>query len=239
MSTLGALLDATAVHPGRTGRTHLRALAATNGVPDHRVDAVLTMTGLTDAAARRIGTYSLGMRQRLGIAASLLGDPRTLVLDEPVNGLDPDGVHWVRELARSLAAEGRTILISSHLMSEMALTADRVIVMGQRTCHHGRARSLTSSPTPPDPPSSSARRAAPTSLPSSPREVAGWRAPHPTERLSFTGITAEAIGDLAAAHAIPLHQLTSQQGSLEDAFLALTEGEQQFASGAPLNEERR
>ena len=110
------------------------------------------MTGLTDAAAQRIGTYSLGMRQRLGIAAALLGDPTTLVLDEPVNGLDPDGVHWVRELARSLAAEGRTILISSHLMSEMALTADRVIVMGRGRVITRRGRSRTSSPTRPGPP---------------------------------------------------------------------------------------
>ena len=238
MSTLGALLDATAVHPGRTGRTHLRALAATNGVPDHRVDAVLTMTGLTDAGARRIGTYSLGMRQRLGIAASLLGDPRTLVLDEPVNGLDPDGVHWVRELVRSLAAEGRTILISSHLMSEMALTADRVIVMG-------RGRVITEGPIA-DVIAHATRSSV---LVRSPRSsdlaavvaTKGGRVEStaPDGALVLSGITAEAIGDLAAAHAIPLHQLTSQQGSLEDAFLALTEGEQQFASGAPLNEERR
>ena len=238
MSTLGALLDATAVHPGRTGRTHLRALAATNGIADHRVDAVLTMTGLTDAAARRIGTYSLGMRQRLGIAAALLGDPATLVLDEPVNGLDPDGVHWVRELARSLAAEGRTILISSHLMSEMALTADRVIVMG-------RGRVITEGPIA-DVIAHATRSSV---LVRSPRShdlaavvaTKGGRVEStaPDGALVLTGITAEAIGDLAAAHAIPLHQLTPQQGSLEDAFLALTEGEQQFASGAPLNEEQR
>ena len=180
MSTVGALLDATAVHPGRTGRTHLRALAATNGIGDGRVDVVLTMTGLTDAASRRIGTYSLGMRQRLGIAAALLGDPATLVLDEPVNGLDPDGVRWVRQLARSLAAEGRTVLISSHLMSEMALTADRVIVMGQRARHHGRPHRRRDRARHPVLGPASAHRAAPTWPPSSPRTEAAWTARRPT-----------------------------------------------------------
>jgi ABC-2 type transport system ATP-binding protein len=238
MSTVGALLDATAVHPGRTGRTHLRGLAATNGIGDGRVDVVLTMTGLTDAAGRRIGTYSLGMRQRLGIAAALLGDPATLVLDEPVNGLDPDGVHWVRELARSLAAEGRTILISSHLMSEMALTADRVIVMG-------RGRVITDGPIA-DVIAQATRSSV---LVRSPRSADlagivtanGGRVDSTAADggLVLTGITAEAIGDLAAAHAIPVHQLVSQQGSLEDAFLSLTEGEQQFAAGEPAGKESR
>ncbi|WP_239526066.1 ATP-binding cassette domain-containing protein [Microbacterium sp. B35-30] len=238
MSTVGALLDATAVHPGRTGRTHLRGLAATNGIGDRRVDAVLAMTGLTDAAARRIGTYSLGMRQRLGIAAALLGDPATLVLDEPVNGLDPDGVHWVRELARSLAAEGRTILISSHLMSEMALTADRVIVMG-------RGRVITDGPIA-DVIAHATRSSVLVRSPRSPDLAAivtanGGRVEStaPAGALVLTDITAEAIGDLAAAHAIPLHQLVSQQGSLEDAFLSLTEGEQQFAAGQPADKESR
>ena len=238
MSTVGALLDATAVHPGRTGRTHLRGLAATNGIGDGRVDVVLTMTGLTDAAGRRIGTYSLGMRQRLGIAAALLGDPATLVLEEPVNGLDPDGVHWVRELARSLAAEGRTILISSHLMSEMALTADRVIVMG-------RGRVITDGPIA-DVIAQATRSSV---LVRSPRSTDlagivtanGGRVDGTAADgvLVLTGITAEAIGDLAAVHAIPLHQLVSQQGSLEDAFLSLTEGEQQFAAVEPADKESR
>ena len=131
MATLGALLDPTAVHRGRTGRTHLRALAASNGIRDERVDRVLEMTGMTDAAHHRISTYSLGMQQRIGIAAALLGEPTHLMLDEPVNGLDPDGVHWVRQLVRELASTGCTVLISSHLMSEMSLTADRVIVIGR------------------------------------------------------------------------------------------------------------
>lgn len=238
MSTVGALLDATAVHPGRTGQTHLRALAATNGLSGGRVDVVLSMTGLTDAASRRIGTYSLGMRQRLGIAAALLGDPATLVLDEPVNGLDPDGVRWVRELARSLAAEGRTVLISSHLMSEMALTADRVIVMGRGRvitdgpiadviAHATRSSVLVRSPR------NSDLAAVVTSSGGRVESTA------PAGAVVFTGITAEAIGDLAADHAIPLHQLISQQGSLEDAFLSLTEGEQQFAAGTLIDEEQR
>lgn len=128
---LGALLDPTALHPGRSGRAHLRALAATNAIPSARVEEVLAQTGMTDAAKRRVGTYSLGMRQRIGIAAALLGDPRTLVLDEPVNGLDPDGVHWVRALMRSFADRGRTVLVSSHLLSEMAVTADHLVVMGR------------------------------------------------------------------------------------------------------------
>jgi ABC-2 type transport system ATP-binding protein len=127
----GALLEAKAFHPGRSARNHLLCLAASNGISRSRVDAVLELTGLAGAAARRAGGFSLGMSQRLGIAAALLGDPPVLLLDEPVNGLDPDGVVWIRTLLRALAAEGRTILLSSHLMSEMALTADRLIIIGR------------------------------------------------------------------------------------------------------------
>ncbi|NUU21678.1 MAG: ABC transporter ATP-binding protein [Streptomycetaceae bacterium] len=128
---VGALLDAKALHPGRSGRDHLRALARTHRIPRTRVDEVLGKVGLTDVAGRRAGTYSLGMGQRLGIAAALLGDPATLIFDEPVNGLDPDGVVWIRGLIRSLAAEGRTVFVSSHLMSEMQLTADQLVVIGR------------------------------------------------------------------------------------------------------------
>src|SRR5690625_2874245 len=127
----GALLDAKGVHPGRTARSHLRALAATHGISDARVDDVLDLTGLTQVARKRVGGFSLGMGQRLGIAAALLGDPQTLILDEPVNGLDPDGVMWVRGLLRHLASEGRTVVLSSHLMSEMAQIADHVVVFGK------------------------------------------------------------------------------------------------------------
>src|SRR3954447_23883670 len=128
---VGALLEAKAVHPGRSARNHLRWLADSNGIDRRRVDHVLDLVGLADVAHRRSGGFSLGMGQRLGIATALLGDPATLLLDEPVNGLDPEGIQWVRQLLRSLAAEGRSILVSSHLMSEMALTADRLIVVGK------------------------------------------------------------------------------------------------------------
>src|SRR5207249_2718244 len=128
---VGAVLEPRAFHPGRGARAHLAALAASNGIPSARVDEVLGMVGLEGAARRRAGRFSLGMAQRLGIAAALLGDPGVLLLDEPANGLDPEGIRWIRELMRSLAAEGRTVLISSHLMSEMALTADLVVVIGR------------------------------------------------------------------------------------------------------------
>ena len=128
---VGALLEARAFHPGRSARSHLAALAASNAVPRARVDEVLDLVGLTGVAGRRAGTFSLGMGQRLGVAAALLGDPAVLLLDEPVNGLDPEGVRWIRDLLRSLAAQGRTVFVSSHLISEMALTADRLVVIGQ------------------------------------------------------------------------------------------------------------
>jgi ABC-2 type transport system ATP-binding protein len=128
---VGAVLDAKAFHPGRSARAHLTALAASNAIPRRRVGEVLAQVGLASVASRRAGTFSLGMAQRLGLAAALLGDPRVLLLDEPVNGLDPEGVRWIRNLLQSLAASGRTVLISSHLISEMALTADRLIVIGR------------------------------------------------------------------------------------------------------------
>ncbi|MCO8269846.1 ATP-binding cassette domain-containing protein [Actinoplanes sp. TRM 88003] len=131
LRTVGALLDAGAFHPGRSARAHLLALAAGNDITPSRVDQVLATVGLSDVAARRAGTYSLGMRQRLGVAVALLGDPGVLLLDEPVNGLDPEGIRWIRDLLRGLAAEGRTVFVSSHLIAEMALTADRLVVIGQ------------------------------------------------------------------------------------------------------------
>jgi ABC-2 type transport system ATP-binding protein len=131
LKAVGALLDAGAFHPGRSARAHLAALAASNDIPGSRVEQVLRIVGLSDAATRRAGTYSLGMRQRLGVAVALLGDPGVLVLDEPVNGLDPEGIRWMRDLLRGLAAEGRTVFVSSHLIAEMALTADRLVVIGR------------------------------------------------------------------------------------------------------------
>ncbi|MFI7425909.1 ABC transporter ATP-binding protein [Micromonospora sp. NPDC049836] len=131
LRSVGALLDAGAFHPGRSGHAHLAALAASNDIPRSRVEQVLRVVGLSDAAKRRAGTYSLGMRQRLGVAVALLGDPGVLLLDEPVNGLDPEGIRWIRDLLRALAVEGRTVLVSSHLITEMALTADRLVVIGR------------------------------------------------------------------------------------------------------------
>jgi ABC-2 type transport system ATP-binding protein len=131
LGEVGALLEARAVHPGRSARNHLLSLAATHAIGASRVDQVLDLAGLSDVAGRRVGSFSLGMRQRLGIASALLGDPGTVILDEPINGLDPEGVRWVRNLLKALAAEGRTVFLSSHVMSELALTAQRVIVVGQ------------------------------------------------------------------------------------------------------------
>ncbi|MBB4764722.1 ABC transporter ATP-binding protein [Amorphoplanes digitatis] len=131
LRTVGMLLDAGAFHPGRSARAHLTALAASNDIPGSRVEQVLRVVGLSEAATRRAGTYSLGMRQRLGVAVALLGDPGVLLLDEPVNGLDPEGIRWIRDLLRGLAAEGRTVFVSSHLIAEMALTADRLVVIGR------------------------------------------------------------------------------------------------------------
>jgi len=131
LRTVGALLDAGAFHPGRSARAHLAALAAGNDISASRVEQVLGIVGLSEVAGRRAGTYSLGMRQRLGVAVALLGDPGILLLDEPVNGLDPEGIRWIRDLLRALAAEGRTVFVSSHLIAEMALTADRLVVIGQ------------------------------------------------------------------------------------------------------------
>lgn len=229
MSTLGALLDPSAVHAGRTARTQLRALAASNGIGRDRVDEVLRLTGMTDAATHRIGTYSLGMRQRIGIAGALLGDPRILVLDEPVNGLDPDGVHWVRSLMRSLADDGRTVLVSSHLMSEMALTADRVIVLGRgRLIADGTVADVVARAT---------RVEVLVRTPRADELVAEIASPDvdvtstDDGALVVAGIDAARIGDLAAARGIPLHELTPQQGSLEEAFLKLTKDDREYKAG--------
>ncbi|MCK6080808.1 ATP-binding cassette domain-containing protein [Microbacterium sp. EYE_5] len=222
LTEVGILLDAKAVHTGRSARNHLRAMAATHGIPRSRVDEVIEITGLQSVAGKRAGGFSLGMGQRLGIAAALLGDPRILILDEPVNGLDPEGVRWVRQFVRAQAAEGRTVLLSSHLMSEMAQTADHVIVLGK-----GRVladagideivRAWTST----------------TVAVRSPRadELGALLAgPDVTVTsvesglLEVTGVAASTIGDTAANAGIALHELTPRSGSLEDAYLALTEG---------------
>ncbi len=234
LTEVGVLLDAKAVHTGRSARAHLRAMAATHGIPNSRVDEVIALTGLESVARRRAGKFSLGMGQRLGIAAALLGDPGTLILDEPVNGLDPEGVRWVREFVRHLAREGRTVLLSSHLMSEMAQTADHVIVLG-------RGRVLADAPLgelvaawtanevvvrTPQPAELAASLQA--SGPSAGGPVAVESVTDGTLRV--TGLPAAAIGDLAAARGIALHELTPRTGSLEEAYMALTEGSVQYQS---------
>jgi len=217
---VGALLDAGAMHPGRSARNHLVWLADSNAVPRARVDVVLEMVGLTEVAHRRVGTFSLGMGQRLGIAVALLGDPQVLIFDEPINGLDPEGILWVRHLLRSLADEGRTVLVSSHLMSEMALTADHLIIIGRgrllatgsvaefidtTSGHHVHA--LT--------PDAAA-------LGELLRGKGATVTPDGSQGLSITGIESREVGIAAAGAGLTLYELSTQHASLEDAFMELT-----------------
>ncbi|MGN9765094.1 ABC transporter ATP-binding protein [Micromonospora sp. SD12] len=225
----GALLDAGDVHGGRSAVAHLWALARSNGIARSRVDEVLREVGLSAAARRRIGGFSLGMRQRLGIAAALLGDPPVLLFDEPFNGLDPEGVRWVRDLFRRLAAEGRTVFVSSHLMSEMQNCADRLVVIGRGRLiaeqslaefAAGSSRAAVSVRTP-DAAGLAAVLAA---------EGADVR-PGDAGALIVTGLTAARIGDLALAHRIVLHELSTRTASLEDAFMALTADSVEYLAG--------
>jgi ABC-2 type transport system ATP-binding protein len=225
---VGALLEARSVHTGRSAYNHLLALARTQGIPRTRVDEMIDLVGLRDVARKRAGQFSLGMGQRLGIAAALLGDPSTVMLDEPVNGLDPEGVHWIRTLLKQLASEGRTVFVSSHLMSEMALTADHLIVIGRgrliadlsvdefvrtasgtrvrvRTPHATRLRELV--------------LGLHVSVTSNERNV-----------LEVEGINSDQVGDLAAANGIVLHELVPVQASLEEAFMELTREDVEFKS---------
>ena len=225
---VGALLEARSVHTGRSAYHHLLALAQTHGIPKRRVHELIDLVGLHEVADKRAGQFSLGMGQRLGIATALLGDPSTLLLDEPVNGLDPEGIHWIRNLLKDLAAEGRTVFVSSHLMGEMALTADHLIVIGR-----GRLIADTSVE------DFVARASAKVVLVRSP-ELQRLRvlleAPGVTfeggERgsLEVHGLTTEQVGDAAAAHGIAIHELTPQQASLEEAFMSLTRSEVEFAA---------
>jgi ABC-2 type transport system ATP-binding protein len=226
---VGALLDASALHPGRTAEAHLASIARSNGIGRRRVAEMLQLTGLEPVAKRRLKGFSLGMKQRLGIAVALLGDPQTLMFDEPVNGLDTEGIAWIRQFLRALAADGRTVLVSSHLMSEMAQTADRLIVIGRgRLIADTTTAQLTES---------SARRDV---LVRSPRaaELAGLiqaRGATTTAEdgaLAVTGLDAPAIGDLAAGAGIALHALIPRTASLEDAYLDLTGEAADFRAGA-------
>jgi ABC-2 type transport system ATP-binding protein len=229
---VGGLLESKAVHPGRSAHNHLRALASTNGIATGRVDEMLELVGLASVARKRAGKFSLGMAQRLGIAAAMLGDPSVLLFDEPVNGLDPEGILWVRTLLKRLAAEGRAVFVSSHLMSEMALTADHLVVIG-------RGRLI-------------ADEAVATFVAASSRQSVRVRTPRADElgralaeaggrvesgsggAFTVTGLGAASIGDLAAELGIALHELSPQVGSLEDAFMALTRESVEFrAEGDP------
>ena len=217
---VGALLDAKGLHGSRSARSHLRQLAASNGIPAKRVDEVLEITGLTSVAKKRVKGFSLGMGQRLGIAAALLGDPGVLLFDEPVNGLDPEGVKWVRETCRRLAGEGRTVFISSHLMSEMAQTADQLLVIGRgRILSTGRVDDVIASAT-----TDRVRVASPQATRLAELMAARNLAARPVAPsvLETTDATAAAIGELAAQGGIVLHELTTIHASLEEAYLNLT-----------------
>ncbi|MEU7306100.1 ATP-binding cassette domain-containing protein [Streptomyces sp. NPDC007189] len=221
LQEVGALLEAKSIHPGRSAHNHLRALALTHGIPGRRVDEVIELAGLGSVARKRAGAFSLGMGQRLGIAAALLGDPQTVMLDEPVNGLDPEGVLWIRNLLTSLAAEGRTVFVSSHLMSEVALVADHLIVVGR-----GRLLADTTVQDLVREAGGDSVRVA-TDDPARLRDVLAGPGVEITgrigsEELQVTGVSAREIGLKAAEHAIPLFELTTKAVSLEEAFMELT-----------------
>jgi ABC-2 type transport system ATP-binding protein len=218
---VGAVLEATDFHPGRSGRNHLRTLAAAESIPDARVDEVLRLVELSAAANRRVKTYSLGMRQRLGLAAALLGEPELLILDEPANGLDPEGVRWLRDFLRAFAAEGKTVFVSSHVLAEVAQTVDRVVIIN-------RGRLVVESPL-----SELTARVGGGIRVRSPQadrlaeaiRAAGFDAEPAGDALVVQGTTPERVGELAAEHGVVLHELVRQDSSLEDVFLQLTADE--------------
>lgn len=223
LTQVGALLDANWVHPNRSARAHLRFMAASNKLPRRRVDEVLDLVGLSNVAGKAVGKFSLGMKQRLGLAGALLGDPQVLLFDEPVNGLDPEGIYWIRTFMKNLAAQGRTVFVSSHLLSEMALTADHLIVIG-------RGRLIADAATP----DFIAQATRASVRVRSPR-LADLRAalaeanlqvvdapPGPVAALEVLDAPIEQVGDVAGAAGITLHELTPQLGSLEEAFIQLT-----------------
>ena len=234
MTQIGSLLEAKAIHPKRSARNHLRALAATTGIADRRVDEVLDLVGLTDVADRTAGGFSLGMGQRLGIASALLGDPETVMLDEPVNGLDPEGIVWIRQLLKHLAAEGRTVFVSSHLMGEMALTADHFVIIGrgrliadvsgaELAAMSGGDRVLVRTPQ-----GQLLRQI----LAADGVEITGTN--DRPDRFEVSGIDAETIGRRAAEAGLVLFELTPVISTLETTFMELTSDSVQYsASNAP------
>lgn len=214
---VGAALEISGFHPGRSGRNHLRSLARLASLPPSRVNEVLGLVDLTQAADRRAGGYSMGMRQRLALAATLLGDPSLLVLDEPANGLDPQGIRWLRDFLRSLAAEGRTVLISSHVLAEVAQTVDNVIVIHHgRLVDEGRVDKLSG------PQRVSVRSPRAAELAAAVRGAGGEVSPTDGDGLLVSGIDAVQVGELAFAAGLPLHELARHAASLEDVFLELT-----------------
>ncbi|NEC49033.1 ATP-binding cassette domain-containing protein [Actinospica acidiphila] len=228
LRTVGALLDPGAALGSRTGRDHLRILAATHRIPDRRVDEVLEETGLAPAARRRVRTYSLGMRQRLGIAAALLGDPEVVMLDEPSNGLDPEGIVWIRGLLRQLAEEGRTVLVSSHLMNETASFADHLVVLGRgrlladtpmREFIDARVR-----------PAVRVRTSDPDALENALARHGHQAVRHPDGHWTVPDARVDDVGRLASAAGVPLLELTADEGTLEQAYLDLTAAETEFAT---------
>jgi len=225
---VGGLLEAKSIHPGRSAHAHLLALARSNSIPKRRVDEVLDLVGLTSVASKRAGKFSLGMGQRLGIAAALLGDPGVLLFDEPVNGLDPEGIRWVRTLCKRLAGEGRTVFVSSHLMAEMALTADHLVVIGK-----GKLIAETSVA---DFVARSSRQSVKVRSPEQHRladavtNAGATVIADPDGSLTVSGMVAADVGDLAQSIRVALHELTPV-ASLEDAFMELTEEAVEYRGG--------
>jgi ABC-2 type transport system ATP-binding protein len=231
---VGALLDADDMHKGRGAKARLGALACSNGLPKRRVREALEAVGLGGAGRRRIGGFPLGMRQRLGIATALLGDPPVLISDEPVNGLDPEGIRWARELFRSLAAEGRTVFVSSHMMGEMANTAGHLIVIGggrliaDEPAADFAARATTASVT--------VRAPDPTALTGVLRDAGGSVLPGGPGVLGVSGLTAARINGLAFTHHVRVHEVTAHGGTLEDAFMQLTADSVQYRAAVASSE---
>ena len=225
---VGALLEARAIHSGRSARNHLLAMAATCGINQRRVDEVIDMVGLGDVAGKRVGAFSLGMGQRLGIASALLADPKTLILDEPVNGLDPDGIRWIRTLLRGMANEGKTVFLSSHLMSEMALTADRVILIGQGKLLRDQAMS--------DFIAEATTEVTRVESPDAVRLAELLHGDNITVRqpardiLEVEGLSRQQIGTVAAGAGVTLFELATRTASLEEAYMALTEASLDYRS---------
>jgi ABC-2 type transport system ATP-binding protein len=236
LRTVGALLEAKAMHPGRSARNHLLFLAQTQGLPSRRVDEVLDLVGLRDVARKRVRGYSLGMSQRVGIAAAMLGDPSVLLLDEPVNGLDPEGIQWIRNLMKHLATQERTVFVSSHLMNEMAVTADHLIVIGRgrliADCSTAEfiSRSSEKSVLVRSP---EAGALAGLIAAEGGKAVSKEPAPGQTPALEVAGLDAPRIGEIAAANEIVLHELTPQLASLEEAFLELTADSVEYGGDTP------